>query len=232
MSQRLTLEQTREKREAAKKSVPPSTPIKLEQAKSKREAAKKTVSPKAPMTLEQAREKREAAKKPAPARAPITLNQAKSQREAKMKPSAVPNLVGNQYFRVYFGATPMNFIRVSNVQRSTGYDELTEGGLNGYVHILTKPGGQTGTLTFEKGIVANEETKKLMKALAPGVRITVPVTVTLCYQAGDEWKPVRSWQIEDGLVTRWEIGTLDGLGSEVTIEKLEITHSGLKELEA
>ena len=33
------------------------------------------------------------------------------------------------------------------------------------------------------------------------------------------------------MVTRWELGNLDGLGSEVIIEKLEISHSGLTELE-
>jgi hypothetical protein len=56
------------------------------------------------------------------------------------KPSAVPPLVGNQYFRVYFGSTLISFSRVSNVQRSSEHEDLAEGGLNDYLHVLTKPG--------------------------------------------------------------------------------------------
>jgi hypothetical protein len=33
------------------------------------------------------------------------------------------------------------------------------------------------------------------------------------------------------MVTRWELGTLEGMGSELAIEKLEISHAGLVELE-
>lgn len=181
--------------------------------------------------VEKAREQRLAhMKKPEP-RAKQTLAQTKSQREQKRKKSPVPPLVGNQYFRVYLGSTLVSFARVSNIQRTVEHEDLAEGGLNSYVHVLTKPGGASGNLTLEKGIVADDSVSDLMRALAPGTRISVPVTITLYNREADDWKPVRSWGFEDGMVSRWEIGNLDGLGSEVVIEKLEISHAGLAELE-
>ena len=148
-----------------------------------------------------------------------------------MRPSSAPPLVGNQQFKVFFGSTQINFARVSNVQRSVEHEDLMEGGLNDYVHVLTKPGGQSGTLTLEKGVAADSSLTKLMRALEPGTRITTPVTILLYYRDASGWKPARAWGFGDGMVTRWELGNLDGLGSEVIIEKLEISHAGLTEQE-
>ena len=162
---------------------------------------------------------------------PLTLQQTREKRESRRKTSSVPPLVGNQHFRVFFGSTQVNFARVSSVQRAVEHESLTEGGLNDYVHVLTKPGGQSGTLILERGVAADSSLTKLMRALEPGTRISVPVTILLYHRDGSGWKPVRSWGFEDGMVTRWELGNLDGLGSEVVIERLEITHAGLKEQE-
>lgn len=163
--------------------------------------------------------------------APLTLQQTRAKRESGRKASAVPSLVGNQHFRVFFGSTQVNFARVSNVQRTVDHEDFAEGGLNDYVHVLTMPGSQSGTLTMEKGVAADGTLTKLMRALEPGTRISVPVTIFLYYRETSGWKPVRAWGFEDGMVTRWELGSLDGLGSEVVIETLEISHAGLKEQE-
>ena len=161
----------------------------------------------------------------------MDLAQTREKRESKMRPSSAPPLVGNQQFKVFFGSTQINFARVSNVQRSVEHEDLMEGGLNDYVHVLTKPGGQSGTLTLEKGVAADSSLTKLMRALEPGTRITTPVTILLYYRDASGWKPARAWGFEEGMVTRWELGNLDGLGSEVIIEKLEISHAGLTEQE-
>ena len=161
----------------------------------------------------------------------MSLDKTREKRESGQKPSSAPALVGNQQFKVFFGSTQINFARVSNVQRSVEHEDLMEGGLNDYVHVLTKPGGQSGTLTLEKGVAADSSLTKLMRALEPGTRITTPVTILLYYRDASGWKPARAWGFEDGMVTRWELGNLDGLGSEVIIEKLEISHAGLTEQE-
>ena len=141
-------------------------------------------------------------------------------------------VVGNQYFVVYFGKTRVSFSKVSNLQRAVEHEALTEGGLNDFVHVLTRPGSQSGTLTLEKGVLAETDAAKVLRALAPGKRIQVPVTITLYHwNEKQTWTAVRSWGLEDGVVTRWELTELDGLGSSVALEKLEISHSGLTELE-
>ncbi|MEG1988958.1 MAG: phage tail protein, partial [Oscillibacter sp.] len=118
----------------------------------------------------------------------------------------------------------------SNIQRTVGHEDFVEGGLNDYIHVLTKPDTTSGSLTFEKGVVADAATEDIIRALAPGIRISVPVTITLYHRAEKDWKAVRSWGFEDGMVTQWELGNLDGMGNEVSIEKMTISHAGLQEL--
>lgn len=179
--------------------------------------------------VDQARQSREARSVKPETLRPPTLEETRQRRQSKQKPSPVPPLVGNQYFRVYFGKTLISFAKVSSLQRSLEHEEISEGGLNGFVHVLTKPGSQAGTLILEKGVVADESVTAIMEALGPGARISVPVTITLYHRDEEAWQPVRSWGFEDGVVTRWELTELDGLGSTVAIEKLEISHAGLVE---
>lgn len=202
---------------------------KVDQARQLREAKSTKPEVVRPSTLEETRQRREAkSTKGEEVRSP-TLEEVRQARKSKQKPSPVPPLVGNQYFRVYFGKTLISFARVSNLQRSLEHEEVVEGGLNGFIHVLTKPGTQAGTLTLEKGVVADESVTAIMEALGPGARISVPVTITLYHRDEEAWQPVRSWGFEDGVVTRWELTELDGLGSTVAIEKLEISHAGLVE---
>ncbi len=141
-------------------------------------------------------------------------------------------VVGNQHFVVYFGKTRISFSKVRNLQHTAEHETLSEGGLNDFVHVLNRPGSQGGTLTLEKGVMARADDVRGIQALAPGRRIQVPVTITLYHWNGSgEWKPVRAWGVQDGVVTRWELTELDGLGSSVALETLEIAHSGLIELE-
>lgn len=161
----------------------------------------------------------------------LNLEQTREKRESGRKAAAAPPLVGNQQFKVFFGSTQINFARVSSIQRAVEHEDLMEGGLNDYVHVLTKPGGPSGTLILEKGVAADNAVTKLVRALEPGTRIATPVSIILYYREQSGWKPVRAWGFEDGMVTRWELGNLDGLGSEVVIETLEISHAGLKEQE-
>ncbi len=160
-----------------------------------------------------------------------SMAQAKNARTGKQRSSTVVPVVGNSYFKVYFGSTLISFLRVKNIQRAAETELLTEGGRNDMVHVLTRPGTQGGKLNLEKGILADKQAIQALRTLAPGTRIQVPVTITLCHRTEQAWKPVRSWGFEDGVVTGWELSDLDGLGSEVAIERLEISHAGLVELE-
>ena len=162
----------------------------------------------------------------------LTLAQTKARREEKRRPSQVPPMVGNQYFKVYFGAVPISFSRVSNLQHTVEHEDFAEGGLNHHVHVLTRPNSQSGTLTLEKGVADEDVVTKLTRVgiLLPGTRLLLPVTVTLYYRTEHFWKPVRSWGVEDGIVTGCRLSDLDAMGSEVAVERLELSHSGLIEI--
>lgn len=162
----------------------------------------------------------------------MTLAETRTRREGKKTPSSVPPLVGNQYFKVYFGPTPISFSRVSNVQHRVEHEDLVEGGLNQYVHVLTKTNSQSGTITLEKGVIAEDLATKTLRAtlFMPGRRILLPIVITLYHRTDNAWVPARSWGVEDGIVTSCELSELDGMGSQVAVEKLEISHSGLLEI--
>lgn len=185
--------------------------------------------------LEDAKRQREALSiKAAPgSTSRLTLGQTKKRRETAVRKTVVPDpgFVGNQFFTVLFGNTQIGFQRVSNLQTAVEREELAEGGLNDQVHVLTKPGRQSGTLTLEKVIVDNEELHKIISALAPGTRINVPVIVSLFRKTASGWEEIRAWGFNDGIVVRWELNNLDGLGSELAVEKLEIAHEGLVEID-
>lgn len=156
-----------------------------------------------------------------------SLAETRSDRTSKSKETPVPPLVGNQYYRVYFGGTQINFSKVSNVEMTVETEPFAEGGLNDYIHVLTKPLTQGGKLTLEKGLMAEDAVTAVMTSLQVGTRLNLPVTITLYHNTAEGLKPVRSWGFEDGVVTGWRLAELDGLGSQISVETLEITHAGL-----
>lgn len=162
----------------------------------------------------------------------LTLEQTRARREGERSPFEGPFFVGNQYFKVYFGPVLISFSRVSNIQHKIEHEDFQEGGLNHYVHVLTKPNTQSGTITMEKGVAFEDVAAKLLRTglLIPGRRLLMPVTITLYHRGEHGWLPARSWGVEDGMVTSCEVSELNGLGSEVTVERIEISHSGLIEL--
>ena len=40
----------------------------------------------------------------------------------------------------------------------------------------------------------------------------------------------RRFQINDGLITKWEVSGLDAMGSQLLVEKLEIMHEGIQSI--
>lgn len=159
------------------------------------------------------------------------LETVRNARNARKVATTVPPIVTGQCFLVYFGDALMGFSKVSGVECSVEFETLQEGGLNDQVHVLTKPGSQQGTLQLERGVVADGSYKDLLAALTPGRRISVPVSIILCHQTEDGLKQVRCFSFNDGLVTRRTMGEFDAMSGQIILEKLEISHAGLVEIE-
>ena len=137
--------------------------------------------------------------------------------------------MSNYRFRVVLGNVPgynpevISFARASGLQLSLEYEELAEGGLNDRPHVLNNPAKKNGTLVLERGVAGK---KGWMARMRPGLHLGTWLRISLMDARND--KILRSYEIEDGVVTKWELSPLDAMGHEVLIEKLEIQYVGLK----
>lgn len=116
----------------------------------------------------------------------------------------------------------IGFSKVGGLTVELEVEEIQEGGVNGTPHVLTSPAKRSGKLTLEKGLAsANSWATKLR----PGFRLGGWLTVEVADSSGTV---IRTFMIEDGIVTKWELTDMDASSSQVLIEKLEIAHTGLK----
>lgn len=137
--------------------------------------------------------------------------------------------MSNYRFRVLLGTVPgynpevISFARASGLEMSLDYEELAEGGVNEGPHILNSPSKKNGTLVLERGVA---QKKGWMARMKPGLHLGTWLRVML--MDGQGKKILRTYEIEDGVVTRWELSPLDAMGHEILIEKVEIQYRGLK----
>ncbi len=129
-------------------------------------------------------------------------------------------------FQVVIGNYVLGFSKASNLENSVEYDTYVEGGLNDSPWIWLKPSQQVHTLTLEKGAQMRPLFgEKLM--LLPGTEIQGGI-VLMVNDFSNEL--ARIFSCEQAVVVKWELSHLDALSGEMLIEKIEIAHSGLKEV--
>ncbi|MCM1538302.1 MAG: phage tail protein [bacterium] len=117
----------------------------------------------------------------------------------------------------------MRFSKVSGLESSMEYEELSEGGKNDAPYILAVPHKKHAPLLLEHGIVPAESRFAGMK---PGMRLGTWLSVILLDAKG-QMTDRRFW-ITDGIVTKRETGNLDAMGNSILIERFEIMHDGIQ----
>ena len=138
-------------------------------------------------------------------------------------------LPGNR-FLLAIGIELLSFSRVNNISRTLECETFVEGGLNTMVRSFTRPKQQQETLILEKGVnVYRNYDFDLYERLGLRVGGRIKQAVTLVV-LGDQDYSDRYYSFNEGVVIKWEVGTLDAMSSEVLIERFEIAHSGLEEL--
>ncbi len=128
----------------------------------------------------------------------------------------------NNQFKVSIGKELFSFAKVSNLSDSCELETISQGGANGCPEFLSRPKSKMETLILEKG-VPNDEAGK--SQLTPGTRL---VAVAIMVMQNRQVK--KCYQFDYGIVTKWEVSSLDAMGNEILIEKVEIAHSGLCEV--
>ena len=127
-------------------------------------------------------------------------------------------------FRVILNGITLGFARVSNISATMEFEAVPEGGLNDRVHYLPKPRKSMDKLILEYGIASGELTRTTLTA---GSELKAGIVIMVMPDKG--MVPTATYQASWGIVTRWEIDTLDALSSGLLIKKIEIAHTGLSE---
>lgn len=128
-------------------------------------------------------------------------------------------------YEVEIGNFKGNFSKVSGLEGEIDLEEYQEGGVNGYVHMLPRR-VQSGKLVLERGVGDLARMIKWFQHIKEGKLQKSSGTIKL---RKEDNTVVRTWEFQDAFPTKWTGPSLNALGSEVAIETLEITHSGLKE---
>lgn len=127
-------------------------------------------------------------------------------------------------FKVILNGTPLGFSRVSNISATMEFEAVVEGGVNDRVHYLQKPRQTMDKLILEYGIASGE---LLRTTLGAGSELSLGIVIMVMPEKG--MVPTATYEADWGVVTKWEIDTLDAESSGLVIKRVEISHTGLSE---
>lgn len=127
-------------------------------------------------------------------------------------------------FKVILNGTPLGFSRVSNISATMEFESVVEGGVNDRVHYLQKPRQTMDKLILEYGIASGE---LLRTTLGAGSELSLGIVIMVMPEKG--MVPTATYEADWGVVTKWEIDTLDAESSGLVIKRVEISHTGLSE---
>ncbi len=127
-------------------------------------------------------------------------------------------------FNVILDGMPLGFSKVSNISATMEFETVVEGGVNDRVHYLPKPRQSMDKLVLEYGIASGE---LLRTTLTAGYELKNGIIIMVMPDSGAV--PTATYQANWGIVTKWEIDTLDATSSGLLIKKIEVSHNGLSE---
>lgn len=127
-------------------------------------------------------------------------------------------------FDVRFDLVKVSFSKVTNIGSKIEYDTFVEGGRNDAPLYFQKPKTKPDTIIFEKGL-HNGLTSNFFGLLKEGMHIK-NVMIFVKHQGVSK----RILYFDDGLIVSKEFSVMDAMSNAVLIEKMEIAHSGLKEI--
>lgn len=127
-------------------------------------------------------------------------------------------------FKVILNGTPLGFSRVSNISATMEFEAVAEGGVNDRIHYLQKPRQTLDKLILEYGIASGE---LLRTTLGAGTELSLGIVIMVMPEKG--MIPTATYEADWGVVTKWEIDTLDAESSGLVIKRVEISHTGLSE---
>lgn len=127
--------------------------------------------------------------------------------------------LNNGVFSVSLYGMELNFSRVSGIGGTQELETYAEGG--GGLVLLPKPKTSAGTVTFERGMT----TEKWAGSACFNAGVAINDIEISIIKNG---VVVQKYEIDDAIVTAWELGELSGLANGVLIKKFTLSHNGIR----
>lgn len=127
-------------------------------------------------------------------------------------------------FEVSLDSEKVNFSKLTNIVSRVEYDTYAEGGNNGEVLIFPKHKQSPDTIIFEKGI-SEDSSGSFFSSIREGMSIK-----NVMIYVKHNGRTVRALCFDRGIVISKELSVIDARSNEILIERMEIAHSGLREV--
>lgn len=134
------------------------------------------------------------------------------------------DLLMNYRFRVLLDNQVVSFSKVSGLQAEVETELLSEGGWNGFGHIMETPVKHPKTLRMEGGISQSGNHKTLLK-LRPGMYLQQGIVVMVLGASGDIQA---QYCAEQAMVTKWELAELNAESGSVLVNVFEAAYTQLR----
>ncbi|MDR1753576.1 MAG: phage tail protein [Eubacterium sp.] len=121
-------------------------------------------------------------------------------------------------FIVSIGPLQMGFQQLSGISRQIELETYQEGGLNGFVHIFSKPISGAATLTMEKGVYPVAYNPFYMV----GERLPYPLIVMLLTTDGI---PGKTYTFNDCIIKKWQTGNFHATENKLIIDTFEVGYT-------
>ncbi|MEC0213180.1 phage tail protein [Paenibacillus ehimensis] len=144
--------------------------------------------------------------------------------------AAEPELFGQAFrFMVELdGMLVAGFSEVSGLQSELEYEEVAEGGVNGYTHRLPK-GAKSPPIVLKRGITKSSDLWDWYFSAAGG-KVKRKSGSIIMYDAS--WQEMIRWNFFGCYPVKWTGPELSASSSEVAVETIELVHNGLKAIYA
>jgi phage tail-like protein len=124
------------------------------------------------------------------------------------------------------GMLVAGFSEVQGLESQLEYEEIREGGVNGYVHRLPK-GVRNSSILLRRGLSSSQELWNWYAQASQGTVTRKSGSIILYKENGAE---LCRWNFFEAYPVKWSGPSLNAASSEVAIETVELVHNGVKAL--
>lgn len=133
-------------------------------------------------------------------------------------------LTTNYGFRVFIDKNiELRFSKISGLETSVELEQFGIGGKNDSPYCAVKANASPGKIILEKGICISDQS---IENWRPGLYLGGDLEIFVGFNRSSG-SFSQSYCITGGYITRWEVTELDAMGSDILIDKFEITHMGI-----